>query len=452
MGEKRSIAWFKQDLRLHDNEMLVRACAKAAAVIPVYILDPRQYTSTSLGFPKTGSFRAQFILESIFALQHSLRQCGSDLYIFTGHPEDILPALAREHRVTTIYTTREVTHDELLILERVEQGLRNTGASVEQVWQNTLYHLEDIPWPIQHLPDTFTQFRKEAEQEAVVRKAFAPPPAIPSAGISLETPVPDLCTLGLTPIKADPRVVMSFQGGEDAALQRVQDYIWDKDLLRSYKLTRDGLIGADYSSKLSPWLAAGCISPRSIYEVIKQYESERIQNESTYWLIFELMWRDYFRFAAKKYGHAIFLSKGLKRKAPVYTNDHARFDQWRRGETGNDFIDANMRELLLTGFMSNRGRQNVASFLVHQLKVNWTWGAMWFESQLIDYDVSSNWLNWAYLAGVGNDPRPDRQFNTESQVKKYDPHGHYTQLWLPDDTRPAPVAVPKSVAQVQHRR
>ncbi|NBP70539.1 MAG: cryptochrome DASH, partial [Cytophagia bacterium] len=150
-------------------------------------------------------------------------------------------------------------------------------------------------------------------------------------------------------------------------------------------------------------------------------------------LIFELLWRDYFRFAAKKYGVKIFQRKGLRNKPVSATNNVELFEKWRAGETGIDFIDANMKELLHTGFISNRGRQNVASYLAKDYKVNWTWGAAWFESQLIDYDVASNWLNWAYIAGVGNDPREDRYFNTESQVRKYDPKGEYTRYWLSDN-------------------
>jgi deoxyribodipyrimidine photo-lyase len=154
-----------------------------------------------------------------------------------------------------------------------------------------------------------------------------------------------------------------------------------------------------------------------------------VANDSTYWLIFELLWRDYFRFVAAKYGTKIFQAQGICKKETQWQHDVARFESWRTGNTGVDFIDANMKELLLTGFMSNRGRQNVASFLTKDLGIDWRWGAAWFESQLMDYDVCSNWLNWAYVAGVGNDPREDRYFNIESQVRKYDPDNHYTKLW-----------------------
>jgi deoxyribodipyrimidine photo-lyase len=293
-----------------------------------------------------------------------------------------------------------------------------------------LYQLDDIPWPINRLPENFTAFRKEAEQETTVRKCFPVPHNIPFDFVLDDTSVPTLAQWEIEEPKKDTRTAFPFRGGESAVLQHLQYYIWEDERIATYKETRNELIGKDYSSKLSAWLAFGSISPRYVYEEVKKFEEKRIKNDSTYWLVFELLWRDYFHFAAKKYGNAIFLKNGIRNKKYTWQNDREKFEKWRLGKTGERFIDANMRELLYTGFMSNRGRQNVACYLSKDLKVNWTWGAAWFESQLIDYDVCSNWLNWAYIAGVGNDPREDRYFNTESQVRKYDPKGIYMERWL----------------------
>jgi deoxyribodipyrimidine photo-lyase len=156
------------------------------------------------------------------------------------------------------------------------------------------------------------------------------------------------------------------------------------------------------------------------------------KNESTYWLIFELIWRDYFRMITKKYGNRIFKAGGIKNKILQLRQDPDIFKRWTEGQTGIPFIDANMRELKQTGFMSNRGRQNVASFLVKDLKIDWRMGASYFEYTLIDYDVHNNWGNWNYVAGVGNDPREDRYFNTQLQAQRYDPSGKYVKRWLPE--------------------
>jgi deoxyribodipyrimidine photo-lyase len=174
------------------------------------------------------------------------------------------------------------------------------------------------------------------------------------------------------------------------------------------------------------------LSPRYIYDEIERYERKRIKNDSTYWLIFELLWRDYFRFICAKHGNKIFFSSGLQEIEFPWKEDRQLFEIWQKGKTGYPLIDANMRELQLTGFMSNRGRQNVASFLTKNLGINWIMGAEWFESILIDYDVCSNWGNWNYTAGVGNDARGFRYFNTIKQSKDYDPQGKYLRHWLPE--------------------
>lgn len=192
------------------------------------------------------------------------------------------------------------------------------------------------------------------------------------------------------------------------------------------------MIGVDFSTKFSPWLALGCISPRYIYEQIKKYEVERTANQSTYWVIFELLWRDYFKFVALKYGNRIFYMNGLQDKHVPWNTDMKMFDAWKEGRTGVPFVDANMRELALTGFMSNRGRQNVASFLTKDLGLDWRLGAEWFEYLLVDHDVCSNYGNWLYSAGIGNDPRENRKFNMIKQGLDYDNNGDYVRQWVPE--------------------
>ncbi|MEQ2208585.1 hypothetical protein XENOCAPTIV_007583, partial [Xenoophorus captivus] len=204
------------------------------------------------------------------------------------------------------------------------------------------------------------------------------------------------------------------------------------DAVATYKETRNGLIGVDYSTKFSPWLALGCISPRYIYHQIKTYERERTANQSTYWVIFELLWRDYFKFVGIKYGNKMFQVKGLQGKSVPWKVDMKLFDAWKEGRTGVPFVDANMRELALTGFMSNRGRQNVASFLTKDLGLDWRQGAEWFEYLLIDHDVCSNYGNWLYSAGIGNDPRENRKFNMIKQALDYDINGEYVRRWVPE--------------------
>ncbi len=424
-----ALVWLRNDLRLHDNETLARAARDAEFVVPVYCLDPRHFATTSFGFPKTGAFRAQFLLESLSDTRLHLRNIGADLIIRRGKPEEILPALAKEYAAQSVCFHEEVTDEELRVEEALLDNLAVQGVKDVSFWGSTLYHLDDLPFNTEKLPDVFTQFRKMVEKSAKVRPTFPAPQALmlPTGIESGE--IPTVQDLGLAPASMDARAVLPFKGGETQALERLNDYFWLKNCLKDYKETRNGLIGADYSSKFSAWLALGCISPRTIYEEVQRYERERVANDSTYWLVFELLWRDFFRFVARKYDTALFRRNGIMNVSKKWKEDWNAFEAWKQGTTGVPFVDANMKELLLTGFMSNRGRQNVASYLVRDLNVHWLMGAEWFESQLIDYDVCSNYGNWNYAAGIGNDPREDRYFNIPKQASMYDPQGEYVRRW-----------------------
>lgn len=425
---KRSIVWFRNDLRVHDNEALLDAIKDNDEIIPIYIFDTRIFdSSTSHGFPKTGTHRSKFIVESINDLRFNLRALGSELYIRIGLPEEIIPQIARECKTKYVYCNRERTEEEVSVQDKLEHQLWSIGQEMRYFRGKMMYYTADLPFPITHCPDHFTSFKKEVEKIVNVRKPL-PIPELPIQSLSI--PLESGSTIELEHEYSNNNVL---HGGETEALQRLKYYLWDTKLISNYKKTRNQLLGSDYSSKLSPYLAQGCISPKLIYEEVKRYESEHGSNDSTYWLIFELMWRDYFRFMAKKHGKKIFLKSGIaqKKSLEMYENK-LMFDKWAKGMTGIPFVDANMRELNATGYMSNRGRQNVASFLVKDMKLSWIVGAEYFESQLLDYDPCSNYGNWNYVAGVGTDPRSDRYFNIPVQVRKYDPEGEYIRHWIPE--------------------
>lgn len=426
----RSIVWFKTDLRLHDNETLIKAIEQSDEIIPVFCFDDNHFKLTEYGFQKTGNFRAQFLLESLKDLDNNLRKLGSGLLIVRGKPEYELFKLAQKYQATKVFAKKEVAYEEKQTEERVEKELWKLKCELKTFSTSTLYHAQDLPFSIKDIPDIFTNFRKRTEKESQIRDIFPAPKAIKSPAIP-ELTLPRLEQLGLTQIKVDQRSAFPFKGGETEAYNRLNYYFNKTQLISKYKETRNELIGANYSSKFSAWLANGCLSPREIYYELKKYEEEFGANESTYWLVFELLWRDYFRFMMKKHRHQFFLQTGIKPSdTPTNSNNQELLNQWINGNTGIDFIDANMIELKLTGFMSNRGRQNVASYLCNDLKLDWRYGAAYFEQQLIDYDVCSNWGNWAYLAGVGNNPRGQRVFNIDKQASDYDAKNTYRKLWL----------------------
>ncbi len=421
--------WFRNDLRLHDNAALSEAIGRGK-ILPVYIFDDRELNQTNFGFKKTGDFRLKFLIESLENLKTNLKTLGADLIIKIGRPETVLFELAKKYEINRIVCTKAVTQDETSSETELATLLKTENIDLDLIWQNTLIHVRDLPFQIKFLPDIFTEFRKKVELNFRVRPEQAVINEINYLENSEESDKLSFEKLNIQNFTDDTRA-LQLAGGETAGLARLDEYFWKNDQLKVYKQTRNDLSGLDYSSKFSLYLSLGCLSPRKIYFEVLKYEQERVKNDSTYWLIFELLWRDYFCFIALKFGVRLFKRSGLKQDLnKKWKRDKAGFEKWKNGETGDLFIDAFMKELKATGYMSNRGRQNVASHLCHVMGIEWWWGAMYFESMLIDYDVCSNWANWNYVAGIGTDPRENRVFSSKTQAEKYDPSGQHQKLWL----------------------
>ncbi|MEX1346070.1 MAG: DASH family cryptochrome [Candidatus Limnocylindrales bacterium] len=425
------IVWFRNDLRLHDHAPLLAAAASGHPVLPLYVVDPRHYDRGVFGYPRTGPYRARFLLEALIDLRSSLQARGSELAIRRGPPEAVIPELVAQTDANALYLHAEAAPEERAV-ERALADALHGSATVLVEHGASLYHPTDLPFEPARTPDVFTRFRKAVERSSTVRAPLAEPERMPPVPEVEAGDLPTLAELHLPEPTADPRAVLDFRGGETTGLARIDDYIWQRDLLRRYKQTRNGMLGGDYSSKLSPWLALGCVSPRRVYAEVLRYEQERVRNDSTYWLVFELLWRDFFRFTTEKQGARMLRASGMRGVELPWSVDEGAAARWREGRTGYPLVDANMRELAATGFMSNRGRQNVASFLTKNLGLDWRIGAEWFESQLVDYDACSNWGNWNYTAGVGNDARGFRYFDTAKQARDYDRDGRYVKHWLPE--------------------
>lgn len=406
------IIWLRNDLRIIDHDIFHHL--QDQPIIPLYIFDPREHASDAWGHSRLGKHRRRFLMEGLQALREELQSRGSDLCIRHGYPAEVIEQMHQQYTIEGIHVYGHDAYEE----RQQEEAAKKLGIPFHLYEADTLYHPADLPFPIEKMPFVFTDFRKKMEKQSEVRPFHPTPKQFVKPEINL-----DWGDIPKVDYKIDSRSAFPFRGGTRAALDRLEHYFWETDQLAQYKNTRNGLLGTDYSSKFSPWLAQGAISARFIYHQVKKYESLRTKNQSTYWLIFELIWRDFFRFTAKSEGNRFFrIPREVKAmRIPA-------FELWKSGQTGEPFIDANMKELAATGFMSNRGRQNVGSYLVHQLNVPWYAGAAWFESQLIDYDVYSNWGNWTYVAGVGHDPR-SRVFNISRQQSMYDPEGAYVEVW-----------------------
>ena len=423
------LVWFRNDLRITDNYSLSKAMSENDQVIAIFCFDPRSFEIAEFSFRKIDRYRAKFLLETVSELKENLDKLNITLLVYHQKPEEVVSNLVNKYKVNKIYLQKEWTPEELGIEHKVKEDLNNTRVVWVATYDQFLFHPDDLPFESQDTPKVFTHFRKQCEKSVAVRLPIQINSLSPENKVSNTTHVPTLIDLGFQNFTTDHRTVFPFNGGENQGRARMKNYFWETRCLSYYKKTRNGLLGIDYSSKLSAWLANGSISPRTIYFEILKYEQEIEQNESTYWLIFELMWRDFFKYISMKHGSDLFKLGGILQKKYKWSRNQKDIDEWVTGKTKEDFVNANMLELKNTGWMSNRGRQNVASFFAKELELDWRIGAAYFESLLIDYDVHSNYGNWSYVAGVGSDPR-DRKFNIQIQSERYDPKQAYRDLWL----------------------
>ena len=426
-----NLVWFRNDLRTQDNTSFFQACKNARKVIAVYCLDPRQFEVNKHGFKKTEKYRAKFLLETLRDLKNNLAALNIPLFIYHDTPENCIPTLVKDHAITSLFFQKEWTPDEVADNNALKTQLPTVNFI--ETYDQFLFHPDAIPYAgFDKIPEVFTEFRKKCEKESKIKLCVAVQPQPKENFIETDKAIPTLEDLGLESFKLDKNSAFPFRGGETAALKRVENYFFETENLSEYKKTRNGLIGEGYSSKLSAWLANGSISARTIYWEVQNYEREVCKNEDTYWLIFELIWRDYFKYVSLKHGDKIFKLDGILGKQYEWKTNSKAFREWTNGNTREPFVNANMIELQRTGFMSNRGRQNVASYWAKEWEQDWRIAAKYFESMLIDYDVHSNYGNWMYNAGVGNDPR-DRKFNIKRQAETYDAQGKYQKLWLNPD-------------------
>lgn len=424
-----NLVWFRNDLRIQDNTSLLKA-SNGEKLIGLYSFDTLYFEPGDFGFKKTERFRAKFLIETVGELKENLKKYNIPLYVFVGNSADHISHLVREHQIDTIYLQKEWTRDEVSILQSVKNRVGDK-ISFSESYDQFLFHPEDIPYDsFQDIPKVFTNFRKKCEKYCKVHPTDDFVKVFPVENMTEnKTKIPSLLDLELSEPVQNPKTAFPFLGGESQALQRINHYFWESKKLAYYKKTRNGLVGTDYSSKLSAWLANGSISARTIFWEVKKFEKKVKKNQDTYWLIFELIWRDFFKYISLKHGTKIFQIQGVIDRDYQWNLDKKSLHDWIEGSTSDSFINANMKELGKTGWMSNRGRQNVASFWSKELKQDWRYGAAYFESMLVDYDVHSNWGNWMYNSGVGNDPR-DRKFNTKLQAERYDPNGKFQNLWL----------------------
>ena len=413
---KRGLMWFRHDLRIHDNHALNYLANEVDELLCVYVVDPRWFKPSHFQSMHMGDFRWQFLKESLFSLNKQLQKLGQNLIVMTGVPVPTLDSLIKQHNIVEVASNFYTGTYERQQWQRLKE--QNQTVKFSQFEGHCLLNQSQMPFSVSDLPNHFTPFRKKVESIAIT-----PPLPAPS---TLPTPwryQGEHLTI-VTDVGSS-----AFQGGMEAATTQLNHFLQNSHSVSHYKQTRNGLDGWDYSSKFAPWLANGSLSIRQAYDALQQYEINYTRSESTYWLYFEFLWREFFHWSLLKHGSKVFKFDGIQGKKPLTTFHARRFNAWKNGETPYPIVNACMHQLNATGFMSNRGRQLVASCFVHELGLDWRFGAAYFEQQLLDYDPASNWGNWQYLAGVGADPRGHRKFDLDKQTQIYDPKGEFIRRW-----------------------
>lgn len=426
--ENIGLVWFRNNLRVRDNNSLKKAIENHEKIIAVYFFDPKHFKVDNFGFQKTAKFRAKFLIETITDLKQNLAHNNISLLTYFEAPENKISTLVDDYSINTIYTQKEWTKEEIDTNKLIKKTLSNDVKFIDD-YDQFLYHPETVSINFSKITDVFTVFRKKLEKYVSIQEESKFSKLSVNNIIENNTKIPTLKDLGFDEFTITNKTAFPFKGGETEALNRLEYYLFESKKVSFYKKTRNGLVGKDYSTKFSPWLANGSLSAKTIYHQVKKYETEFGKNQSTYWVIFELIWRDYFKYISLKHASKIFKIEGILDKKYEWKSDMKSVQKWINGETKDDFVNANMIELKQTGWMSNRGRQNVASYFAKELLLDWRIGAAYFESVLLDYDVHSNYGNWMYVAGVGNDPR-DRKFNTQLQAERYDSNHKFRNIWL----------------------
>ena len=396
----KSVFLFRHDLRTEDHPALNWALENSQSMA-FAIQRPSD-------FDFWGIWRQKFWLESTSQLKASLLEYGHELFL--------VPSKEQFEDFVCVFLTQEYAYDEVLEQKRFHKC---TVREAQELYENLNG---------ENLPTQFTPFRKFLEKNETPLAIF-PLPDFTCVQTCNSLSSRSLIWPQIPQKELHPKTSFPFSGGELAGKKRLNEYFFERRNVLSYKKTRNQMYGTEGSTKFSAWLALGALSPRQVYAELKHFESLEQANESTYWVFFELLWREFFRCMGRRYGKKFFSLSGIKKEPPNFQHDDKKIESWKRGETGEPIVNACLRELVQTGFISNRGRQIAASFFVNELNQDWRVGAFFFEQHLIDYDVYSNWGNWMYLAGVGFDPRGKRWFNPKKQAQSYDGDGTYREMW-----------------------
>ena len=422
MNEKTGLLWLHNDLRLHDSPSLQKASKYCDHLLVFYATyDFPVSRGQCYYFHDISSQRKRFLHETISDLQTGLQQLGNDLLFMDKASLKQLVRFIEHYDITDVFYSQTSDYNHNLRHRIIAQRLSYLR------WHESATATLFADLPMLNLPKSFIPFRQHIEKNSYLLRQKVD---------LADTPIP--YRLPTLPKAIDKSLFYfsehffkkgeNFTGGETQALLHLKNY-FASDAPSTYKTTRNSLDEWTHSTKFSAWLANGSLSVRSLLNVLRQYEKKVIANDSTYWIWFELLWREYFHWYADTHQKKLFLFKGTTSCKSMSCFYGERFERWKNGNTPYPIINACMNQLRATGYLSNRGRQLTANCFIHELGMDWRYGATYFEQQLIDYDVASNWGNWQYISRVGADPHGGRKFNLYQQTQTYDPEGTFIKRW-----------------------
>jgi deoxyribodipyrimidine photo-lyase len=415
MRSHRALAWLRRTIRLQDNSPLWHALQDAEEVVPILVLNP---DSSYL----TNTPRREFIRQAIAELDASLRARGSRLHVRIGKPETEIPAAVSEYGASTVYAARLYDEPAILRDEKIAASLSNTGAGLTLVKDRVLWESQDIRTGDDRPYRVFTPYKRRwlGFSEDVPR------------------PLPTIRRLESVPLGSgsiDLDKIPGFKnslrrGGESAALERLRLFM--DSSVSDYEGRRD-LPGIDGTSRLSHHLAIGTISPRQIYWSAMERLESRGTRKGVETFLSELIWREFYYQIMSAFPHVLKTSFREEFRHIPWSRSSSAFERWKMGSTGYPIVDAAMRQLEEEGWMHNRARMIVASFLTKDLHLNWQWGERYFAGRLVDLDLASNNGGWQWTAGTGTDASPwFRIFNPVSQGKRFDSEGNYVRRYVPE--------------------
>jgi len=402
--DKISIFWFRRDLRLHDNVALFNALKSVEKVLPIFIFD----TSILEKLPKNDA-RVSFIIKELRSMNEHLKSFDASINIYHGKPIEIFESLIKKYPIASVFTNHDYEPYAIKRDQEIKELLISENINFNSFKDQVIFEKNEITKKDGNPYVVYTPYSKkwiEAYEQ------------INHTHYTSE----DLLSQLYTQSKAKELTLEEL--GFEETNTPIKNYIFNSRIINEYEETRN-FPALDNTSKLGPHLRFGTVSVRQMVSRAEEQENKTFLKE--------LIWREFFMQILWHFPHTHKDSFKPKYDRIIWRNNEDDFKKWCNGTTGYPMVDAGMRQLNNTGFMHNRVRMLVGSFLCKHLLIDWRWGEAYFAEKLHDYEMSSNVGNWQWVAGTGVDASPYfRIFNPTSQIKKFDKDFSYIKKWVPD--------------------